>query len=124
MRTRELRDPTDRELRKDAYERSLLRTAGCSYPSEPPPPVGSVGRMGPTEWLGSTLAESMHGRHYDTHGAIALRAEHATSAETHAALVRTSCAAGLCVCLPEPAAAAWPASVEALLARGRRRARL
>lgn len=27
-----LRDPLDRDLRKDAYERSLLRSAGCSYP--------------------------------------------------------------------------------------------
>lgn len=27
-----LRDPLDRDLRKDAFERSLLRSAGCSYP--------------------------------------------------------------------------------------------
>ena len=85
-----LRDPTDRELRKDAYERSLLRTAGCSYPAEPAQPVGSVGRMGPTEWLGSTVMEGMHGRHYDTHGAVALRTGHSTTAATQSALVSTA----------------------------------
>lgn len=74
-----LRDPLDRDLRKDAYERSLLRSAGCSYPLELPPVPPGTRRLSPPSWGAATFSESVHGRHYNTHGELDMRKRHPTA---------------------------------------------
>lgn len=81
-----LRDPLHRDLDKDAYERRLLRTAGCSYPTEPPPLGPGMSRLPPGDWLGETLRESRHGRHHNNKGEVEMKLAHTTGVARTASL--------------------------------------